>query len=94
MTTMVEQMVQQIKTLTSEEQRQIRALLDTGTPDLQETALEQERTFARHLLAKGVISNIPARLQEGYRPDDEPERHPPIIVHGEPVSETIIRERR
>ena len=87
MATIVEQMVQQIKTLTDEEQRQIRALLDAGTPEPVETTAEQERKFAEHLLAQGILSHLPSG--ERLYPDPEP-----IIVQGEPVSETIIRERR
>lgn len=88
MATIVEQMVQQIKTLTDEEQRQIRALLDAGTSQPTETTAEQERKFAEHLLAIGMLDHLPEGYPEGYV---EP---PPIIIQGEPLSETIIRERR
>ncbi len=87
MATIVEKMVQQIKTLTDEEQRQIRALLDIETPQPSEATVEQERRFAEHLLAQGILSHLPT----GKRLYPDPE---PIIVQGEPVSETIIRERR
>lgn len=91
----LEQVKQQIKTLTPEEQQQVRAFLDAPTlPVSEETTEEQERRFAEHLLAKGIISHIPASMQDGYVPDDSYKRYSPIVVHGEPVSETIIRERR
>jgi len=49
---------------------------------------ERERAFAQHLLAIGMIDHIPEGYPEGYV---DP---PPIVVQGEPVSETVIRERR
>jgi len=50
----------------------------------------QEDEFERYLIAKGVISHIPARDET----DDEFVRFEPIEVVGEPLSETIMRERR
>jgi len=50
----------------------------------------REDEFERHLLAKGVISHIPTRDET----DEEFEKFEPIEVAGEPLSETIIRERR
>ena len=81
----VQEMAEQIKTLTSEEQQHLRALLDT---QLAPTPAEQQRRLAEHLLAAGVIDHIPEGYPDGYV---EP---PPITVRGEPVSETILRERR
>lgn len=85
MATTLEQIVEQIKTLTDEEQQRLRTLLDIR---LAPTPEEQERRFAQHLLAIGMIDHIPEGHPEGYVPP------PPVIVQGEPVSETIIRERR
>jgi hypothetical protein len=50
----------------------------------------QEDEFERYLLAKGVITHIPARDET----DDEFDSFEPIEVEGEPLSETIVRERR
>ena len=50
----------------------------------------QEDKFERSLLAKGIINHIPSRDES----DDEFDRFEPIQVEGEPLSETIIRERR
>ncbi|HXU36866.1 MAG TPA: hypothetical protein VN937_10935 [Blastocatellia bacterium] len=50
----------------------------------------QEDEFERYLLAKDVITQIPARDET----DDEFDSFEPIEVEGEPLSETIIRERR
>ena len=49
----------------------------------------KQRLLAERMLADGLIDHIPQRDAE-----DDYQRHPPIIVQGEPVSETIIRERR
>jgi hypothetical protein len=50
----------------------------------------REDEFERHLLAKGLISQIPARDER----EEEFDAYEPIEVHGEPLSETNIRERR
>jgi hypothetical protein len=47
-----------------------------------------EEEFLQHLLAKGVISEIPVGMT------DEEDDFEPVEFEGEPVSETIIRERR
>ncbi len=86
------------KALRPEEQLQLRAMIDswqTETPAemLVETTLEQERRLAEHLLAEGIIENLPARHREGYNPEDDADRHPPIAVRGRPVSETLLEDR-
>lgn len=50
----------------------------------------REDEFERQLFAKGVISHIPTRDET----DEEFDRFEPIEVAAEPLSETIIRERR
>lgn len=55
----------------------------------QETEAREDE-FERQLLAKGVISHIPTRDET----DEEFDKFEPIEVAGEPLSETIIRERR
>lgn len=50
----------------------------------------REDEFERHLLAKGVITHIPTRNET----DEEFDTFEPIEVAGEPLSQTIIRERR
>ena len=78
-----------VKALTPAEQSQLRAMIDSWQAEAPtETTPEQERRFAEHLLAIGLLERIPRGYPEGYV---EP---PPIVVQGEPVSETIIRERR
>ena len=50
----------------------------------------REDEFERYLLAKGLINQIPARDER----EEEFDAYEPMEVHGEPLSETIIRERR
>ena len=47
-----------------------------------------EAEFAEYLLAKGVIRRVPQVITE------EEDNFKPIKIMGEPLSETIIRERR
>lgn len=56
-----------------------------GSSDPQMT----EEEFARHLLAKGIISSIPTG-----ETDEEFDDFELIAVEGEPLSEMIVRERR
>ncbi len=82
----LEQVAAQVRKLTSDEQRQLLGLLDDW---LRDEAQAKQRLLAESLLEAGIITHLPKR-----DPDYERLRHPPIIVEGEPVSETIIRERR
>lgn len=43
----------------------------------------------RRLLASGLVARLPDPAQDIGDDDD-----PPIVIEGEPLSETIIRERR
>ena len=45
--------------------------------------------FDQHLLAIGLMSQLPETDSDFDDPDDEP-----ITIKGEPLSKTIIRERR
>ena len=49
-----------------------------------------EDEFESYLLAKGLVSHIATQDETG----DEFDAFDPIVVKGEPLSETIIRERR
>jgi hypothetical protein len=50
---------------------------------------QAEEDFKRHLLETGLVSQLPTGA-DGAEDDDDA----PIVVAGEPVSETVIRERR
>jgi hypothetical protein len=86
-----------INALSQEQLRQLRRELDNklassavdGEPPLTAEELADQEA-QRRLLAAGVISEIkPSR-----RVATGTERFAPIAVQGEPLSETIIRERR
>lgn len=47
-----------------------------------------EEAFKRHLLQTGLVSQLPAT------PEAADEDDVPVVVAGEPISETVIRERR
>ena len=86
--TTLDRAVEVVRALTPGEQQQLRGLMDTWqTPQPVETSAEQQQRLAERLLAKGLLTHIPEGYPDGYV---EP---PPITVSGEPVSETIIRER-
>jgi len=48
-----------------------------------------EDEFKRQLLKSGLMSSLPTPSDPASRPDFQP-----ITLEGEPLSETIIRERR
>lgn len=52
-------------------------------------AAELEKELSNSLLAKGVISEIPEPMS-----DEEDAEFSLMTIDGEPLSETIIRERR
>ena len=85
----LDQLVEEVKALTPDEQRRLRSLLDTwlATPPSGPT----EEELDRRLLEKGLISRIPPPIT-----DLTPFRNlkPARILHGKPISETIIEERR
>ena len=83
--TTLERAIEMARALTPAEQQQLRAMLE---PRLAATSQEQERLLARHLLDIGMIDHIPEGYPAGYAPP------PPIVINGEPLSETVIRERR
>ena len=85
-TTRLEQVLEQVKVLTPDEQRQLRAMLDKLiATDKAETTEE----FEQRLAQLGVIS-VPPPITD-FTPY---ENRKLIEVKGKPLSETIIEERR
>ncbi len=86
----------EIQKMTLSEAREIAERLISYLREQEKTALTIQQTearedeFERYLLAKGVISQIPTRDET----DEEFDTFEPIAIEGEPLSETIIRERR
>ncbi len=60
----------------------------TGQGKALTTEQDRELRFAEHLLEIGMLDHIPEGYPPGYLAP------PPITVTGEPLSETILRERR
>ena len=62
-------------------------LLIKQAPPVKTPMTEQE--FLQHLLDTGLMTHLPDKAADFDDPDDQP-----IDIQGEPLSETIIRERR
>ena len=87
-TALLEKVIQEIKLLAPAEQIKVRELLDDILPSAKKPPSREE--YEKYLLAKGVISHIPTRQP----PSPERQAFRPIKVEGQPISETIIEERR
>ena len=87
-TSNLDRLIAEVKTLTLDEQRSLRDMVDELLVTSAPTMTEDE--FEQHLLKKGIISRIPPRIRDAafYA------NRKPIEVKGKPVSETIIEERR
>jgi hypothetical protein len=89
-------LLSEIRKLSLDEAREVAERLANYLREQESEELATEETevpedeFERQLLAKGVISHIPTRDET----DEEFDKFEPIEVAGEPLSETIIRERR
>ena len=93
----LEQILEEVRTLTPEEQRQVRAALEnegsaTNGRATNEDELRREGLFEQRLRAAGLLEEVPPDENEELAV--APEDWEPIVVEGEPVSETIMRERR
>jgi hypothetical protein len=103
------QLLSRIKALPPEQLRQLRQQLDKqlarpkkpATPASAKTAKRAkpaetkkpltEAEFQQHLLNIGLISSLP---DPALDIDDDDPADQPVPIKGEPLSETIIRERR
>ena len=79
----------QIEKLSLTEKRLVLARLEEQL-NLDKSDLDsREKEFVQNLLQKGIVSEVPLRL-----PDDEfRQNFKRIEIKGEPLSETIIKER-
>ncbi len=88
----VNEILEAIPNLTTEERAQVKALLDTlpSSPEQQVTEDELEDAFERELMTEGVLG------EARPLPQDDPEfyGYRPVTATGKPVSEIIIEERR
>lgn len=87
-TSNLDRLIEAAKTLTPDEQRSLRDMVDELLVKSAPTMTEDE--FEQHLLKKGIISRIPPRIRDAALYASRK----PIEVKGKPVSETIIEERR
>ena len=86
----VEQIENQVKQLSPEDLRKVRSLVDSLLEKREAEPQMTEEEFAQHLYEKGIIGKPRSTITDFSRY----ENYEPITVTGEPISETIIRERR
>jgi len=86
----IEQIEHEVKTLSAEDLRKVRELVDSllETKEAQPPMTEEE--FAKELEAEGFIGKVPPPITDFSRY----ENYERVEVTGEPISETIIKERR
>lgn len=86
----IEQIEHKVKMLSAEDLRKVRELVDSLLEKKESKPQMTEEEFERHLYEKGIISEVKPPITDFSRYDD----YQPITVTGEPISETIIKERR
>lgn len=82
----LERIIEEVKQLSDEEQRQLRRMLDSWHPVPPEVTAEQKALLLQRLLEDGVISALPTG--DHLRPEPDA-----IHVQGRPVSETLLEDR-
>ena len=83
------ELLNQIEKLPLTEKRRVLARLEEQLNQDKSDLDSREKEFVQNLLRKGIISEMPLRL-----PDDEfRQNFKRIEIKGEPLSETIIKER-
>ncbi len=86
----VEQIENEVKQLSTENLRKVRELVDSLLEEKEAKPQMSEEEFAQHLYEKGIIGKPPPPITDFSRY----ENYERVTVEGEPISETIIRERR
>jgi hypothetical protein len=85
--TTFDRVLAEAKTLSLDEQRQLRDHLEAWLTTLSTPMSEVE--FEQQLVAQGILSDVPPPIT-----DVMPyQQRPRIQAHGQPLSETIIEER-
>ncbi len=86
----IEQIEHKVKMLSAEDLRKVRELVDSllETKEAQPKMTEEE--FVKELEAEGFIGKVPPPITDFSRY----ENYERVTVTGEPISETIIRERK
>ena len=86
----VEQIVSEVQMLSAEDLRKIRSVVDSLIETKEEKPQMTEEEFEQYLYEKGIIGKPPPPITDFSRY----ENYKRVTVEGEPISETIIRERR
>ncbi len=86
----VEKIVNEVQTLSAEDLRKVRSVVDSLLETKEAKPQMTEKEFAQYLYRKGIIGKPPPPITDFSRY----ENYEPVKVEGEPVSETIIKERR
>ncbi len=90
MQAVLENIEQEVQKLSIEELAKVKKLVESLLKKKKAKPQMTEEEFEQHLYEKGIISEVKPPITEFSRYDD----YKPITVTGEPISETIIRERR
>lgn len=69
------------------EGQRVRVLVEGLSQELEEI-VAREAAFLRYMEAKGLLVKFPLPAEPA------PKNFKPLVIEGEPLSETIIRERR
>ncbi len=86
----VEQIVNEVQTLSAEDLRKVRSVVDSILETKEAKPQMTEEEFEQYLYEKGIIGKPPPPISDFSRY----ENYQRVTVEGEPISETIIRERR
>jgi hypothetical protein len=85
----VEQIVNEVQTLSAEDLRKVRSVVDSILETKEAKPQMTEEEFEQYLYEKGIIGKPPPITDFSRY-----ENYQRVTVEGEPISETIIRERR
>lgn len=89
----LQKVIEEVKSLTPDEQRQVRKLLDElldeSTPTRESDSMLPEDLLQQRLFEAGLILEIRKQVIDPNYKEFEP-----IEVKGKPLSETIVEERR
>ena len=83
----LERLVEQVAALPNEQQHRFREMLDASTSC--QAATSPEASFKQRLIRTGLLRAIKHLSQTASSP-----RQPRVDIQGEPLSETVIKERR
>jgi hypothetical protein len=89
MATDIEKLIEEVQSLSPNEQRRLRSTLDQNLATSAPQPPFTEDEFERLLLAQGLLSRIPPPITDF----SEYTRRTPVQIRGKPLSETIIEAR-